>query len=212
MKKISISIHAKEDFDLKIIKGLKDFDFIHVDVMDGKFVNNKNNNLGVFRALKKHYRIPIIAHMMVINIYDYIDKIIENVDYFVFHFENDENKIKIIEKIRNKVKKVGIAINPDTKISDIVPYLDKIDIMLVMSVYPGYSGQVFIPETIEKINQLVKYKEIYDFEIDVDGGINVENAKLLKNVDILSSASTILNAKNPNQIIQLLKNSDSYVS
>ncbi len=210
MKKIAVSIHAKENFNPKIIKGLKNLDFIHVDVMDGKFVNNMNNNLGVFRVLKKHYRIPIIAHLMVKDTYDYINKIIEDIDYFVFHLENDEDKINLIEMIRDNSKKVGIAINPDTKISEVITYLDKIDIVLIMSVYPGWSGQNFIPETVEKINQLAEYKKIHDFEIDVDGGVNLENAKELKNADILSSASTILNADDPNLIIQLLKNSDCY--
>jgi ribulose-phosphate 3-epimerase len=86
--------------------------------------------------------------------------------------------------------------------------LDKIDIVLVMSVYPGWSGQKFIPETIEKVNRLAEYKKDYDFEIDVDGGVNLENSERLINTDILSSASTILKAKDPNLVIQTLKYSD----
>ena len=178
--------------------------------MDGKFVNNTNINLDAFKVLSENYKTPIIAHLMVINTIDYIDKIIDYIDYFLFHFENDEDKLAIIKEVKAKNKKVGIAINPDTKISEIVPYLDKIDIVLVMSVFPGWSGQKFIEKTIEKINTLAEYKNKFNFKIDVDGGINLENAKMLKNTDILSSASTILKAKDPNTIIYALKNSDEY--
>ena len=208
MKYIAVSVHALEDFSVDILKGLEDFDYIHVDVMDGKFVNNKNNNLNVFRALKETYKTPIIAHLMVINPLDYIKKIINFIDIFLFHFEINSNKTEIIEEIRNKNKKVGLVINPDTAISDIVPYLEKIDLVLIMGVNPGWSGQNFIPKTIKKIDKLAEYKKKHNFMIDVDGGINPSNAKLLKNTDILTSSSAILKAKNPNKIIKLLKESD----
>ena len=94
---------------------------------------------------------------MVVNAINYINKIIEDIDYFVFHFENDEDKLAIIKKVKDMGKKVGIAINPNTRISEIVPYLDKIDIVLVMSVFPGWSGQKFIEKTLEKINILAEY-------------------------------------------------------
>jgi len=210
MKEVAVSIHAKDDFDPLILNGLKDIDYIHVDVMDGKFVNNTNINLDAFKVLSENYKTPIIAHLMVINTIDYINKIIDYIDYFLFHFENDEDKLAIIKEVKAKNKKVGIAINPNTKILEIVPYLDKIDIVLVMSVFPGWSGQKFIDKTIEKINTLAEYKKKFNFKIDVDGGINLENAKKLKNTDILSSASTILKAKDPNTIIYALKNSDEY--
>ncbi|MFW9938405.1 MAG: ribulose-phosphate 3-epimerase [Candidatus Thorarchaeota archaeon] len=210
MKEIAVSIHAMDDFNPLILNGLKGIDYIHVDVMDGKFVNNTLANLDAFRLLKKYYNIPIIAHLMVVNTINYINKIIDYIDYFVFHFENDEDKLAIIKEIKLLGKKVGIAINPDTKISEIVPYLDKVDLVLVMSVFPGWSGQKFIHKTIEKINTLAQYKNKFNFKIDVDGGITLENAKKLKNTDILSSATTILKAKEPNTIIYALKNSDEY--
>jgi len=96
MKEVAVSVHAIDHFDPHIIKGLKNYDYIHVDVMDGKFVDSLNNNLDTFRILKEFYSIGIIAHLMVINIYEYIEKIINFVDYFVFHLENNEDKIKII--------------------------------------------------------------------------------------------------------------------
>jgi len=209
MKKIAVSIHATDDFSADILKDLEGFDYIHVDVMDGKFVNNTTNNLDVFKTLKETYETPIIAHLMVINPIEYVAKIVSLIDIFLFHFEIDNDKTSIIEEVKSKQKKVGIAINPETKISKIIPFLEKIDLVLIMSVNPGWSGQKFLPVTIKKLNKLAEYKRKYDFLIDVDGGINPTNAKLLKNTDILSSSSSILHAKNPNKIIKLLKESDS---
>ena len=209
MKKIAVSIHATNDFIGNILKGLKGFDYIHVDVMDGKFVNITNNNLNILKTLKETYDIPIITHLMVINPFDYIEKIINYIDIFLFHFEVDDDKTNVIEGVRKNYKKVGLAINPETNISEIIPFLENIDLVLIMSVNPGRSGQKFIPTAIEKVNALAEYKNKYDFMIDVDGGINLENAKLLKNADIFSSSSTIFHAKNPNKMIKLLKQSDS---
>lgn len=208
MKKVAVSIHAIDDFDPNIIRNLKGLDFIHVDVMDGKFVNNTNNNLDVFRLLKDKYDIPIIAHLMVNNSKVYIDKIIEFIDYFIFHFESEGDKEDIIKRVHNYNKSVGIAINPDTEISKIIPFLNSIDIILVMSVNPGWSGQKFNPKMIDKVNNLAKYKKKYNFEIDIDGGVNLVHAKGLINADILSSASAILKSVDPNFVIQQLKKSD----
>lgn len=208
MKEVAVSVHAKDNFDPYLIKGLKNYDFIHVDVMDGKFVDSCNNNLDTFRILKELYNIPIIAHLMVTETYKYIEKIVNFTNYFVFHFENTEDKSKIIENVKKNNCKVGIALNPDTNITEIVPYIDEIDIILIMAVYPGWSGQKFIKQSVGKVNALAKYKEKFNFKIDIDGGITTENARKLHNTDILTSASTILKAKNPNEVIHLLKNSD----
>ena len=208
MKQVAVSIHAKEDFRPEIIKNLEGFDYIHVDVMDGKFVSNKNNNIKVFQILKETYNTPIIGHLMVRNPFEYIKKIIDYIDIFLFHFEIDYDIDEIFEEIRRFNKKVGLAINPETDISEIISYLKKSDLVLVMSVNPGWSGQKFIPKTVKKIDQLAEIKKKYNFIIDVDGGINLTNARLLKNTDILTSSSTILKAKDPNRIIKLLRESD----
>ncbi len=210
MKKVAVSIHATENFKLDIIKNLRDLDFIHVDVMDGKFVKTTNLNLGIFKILRKNFDIPILAHLMVLNPLIYIDKIINYIDVFVFHYESDADKNKVINLIKENNKKIGIAINPTTKLLEIVPFLNKVDMILVMSVNPGLSGQKFISESIKKVNSLAELKKDYKFEIDIDGGINLENAKELINTDILSSASSILKANDPNYVIHALKNSDRY--
>jgi ribulose-phosphate 3-epimerase len=207
MKKVAVALHAKDNFKPDVIRGLNGLDYIHVDVSDGKFSPVKNLNLGVFRILKETYQIPLIAHVMVSNPSSVLEEIIEYVDIFTFHFEIEEDKNTIIENIRKKNKKVGIAINPDTEIREIAPYLNSIDLVLVMSVYPGSSGQQFISHSIEKVIDLKKFKDKYNFLIDIDGGININNAKELK-VDILSSTSTILNASDPNKVISILKHSD----
>jgi len=208
MKKVSVSIHAIEDFDPDIIKGLENLDYIHVDVFDGKFCNNKQDNLECFKILKDYTEVPIIAHLMVQKPYDYVNKIIENIDIFEFHYESEVDIEEIIDIVQKKNKKICIVINPDTPISSVEPYLNNLDLVLVMSVNPGWSGQKFIPEIIDKVNNLARIKEKFKFEIEVDGGINLENAKQLSNADILCSASYILKAENPNLAIQLLKESD----
>ena len=207
MKNIAVSLHATKDFNPDIINGLIGLDYIHVDVSDGKFTPIRNLNLDVFRILNETYQTPIIAHMMVTNPSYYIEEIIEYVEIFTFHFEIEQDINELIEEIRSKNKQVGIAINPDTTITELVPYLNSIDLVLVMSVHPGGSGQKFITQSIEKVKNLKKLKEKYRFLIDIDGGVNVNNAKKLE-VDILSSTSTILNAKDPNNVIYELKHSD----
>jgi len=204
MKKVALSIHAHENFSLDSIKGLIGLDYIHIDVMDGIFVSNSNLNLKIFKLVREHSNIPIIAHLMVVNPYDYIAKLIDYIDVFLFHFEIEGDKARIINEIKKQEKKVGLVINPETKISEIYNFLNRIDYILVLGVKPGWSGQNFIPNTINKVNQLAYYKKEYNFQIDVDGGINLENAKSLRNADILTSASTILESENPNDIIKRL--------
>ena len=105
MKKVAISIHAIENFSVALLKGIEGFDYIHVDVMDGKFVDNINNNLDVFRILRKTYNTPIIAHLMVINPLDYIKNIINFIDILLFHFEINGDKTQIIEEVKKNKKK-----------------------------------------------------------------------------------------------------------
>lgn len=208
MKKVAVAIHATEEFDIDSVKKLQNLDYIHVDVMDGNFVNNTMLNLDVFRILNESFATPIIAHLMVNDPSKYISEIIDFVDIFLFHREIEGNIKNIINKIQQNEKAVGLVINPPTPISSIESYLDAVDIILVMGVNPGWSGQQFIKNTIEKIDDLSTYKKHYQFQIDVDGGVSLENAYKLRNADILSSSSTILNAEDPNEIIRLLKTSD----
>ncbi len=205
MKKVAVAVHATDHFDSEILHGVQGYDFIHVDVMDGKFVNNKNINLNVFKILKDRYNAPIIAHLMVTDPANYIKDIINYIDVFLFHFEITIDKLSIFHEIRHYNKNVGFAINPDTQVKDFVNFLKYIDFILIMGVNPGWSGQKFIPSIVDKVNELSKLKSKYSFTIDVDGGVTLENAKSLKNADILTSSSTILKAESPNEVIQKLK-------
>jgi ribulose-phosphate 3-epimerase len=207
MKKVAVSLHATDDFNSNVIKELKGLDYIHIDVSDGEFTSFLNLNLEVFRTLYDKYDLPIIAHMMVINPSEFIERIIDYVEIFTFHKEIEGDIDAIIRKVKKKNKKVGLAINPDTDIEEILSYLGLLDLVLVMSVQPGGSGQLFIPNSIEKVNRLREYKKKYNFLIDIDGGINLKNAPDL-NVDIISSTSTILKAKDPNKVIETLKYSN----
>ena len=120
MKKVAVAIHANEIFNTDVIKELKGLDYIHIDVSDGVFTSFQNLNLNMFEILQKRYNIPIIAHMMVIKPSEFIEKIIEYVDIFTFHVEIKEDINSIISKIKFKNKKVGLAINPNTEISEIL--------------------------------------------------------------------------------------------
>ena len=205
MKKVAVSIHATKDFNPNIIANLKGLDYIHVDVADGKFTKVKYDNLEIFKILKARFDIPIIAHMMVKEPSKFLPEIIDYIDIFTFHYEIEENIRQIIKNVKIKKKKVGIALNPNTDTSNLLPLLKDLDLVLIMSVYPGESGQQFLNESFERVNILNQYKNYNAFLLDIDGGINLENAKLL-NVDILSSTTTILKAKDPIEVIKLLKN------
>ena len=205
MKKVAVSIHATEDFNPDIIANLKGLDYIHVDVADGKFTKVKYDNLEVFKILKARFDIPIIAHMMVKEPSKFLNEIIDYIEIFTFHYEIEQDISQIIKKVKIKKKKVGIALNPETDTKNLLPLLKDLDLVLIMSVYPGESGQQFLNKSFERVNIINQYKMDNHFLLDIDGGINLDNAKLL-NVDILSSTTTILKAKDPNEVIKLLKN------
>ncbi|MFW9772366.1 MAG: ribulose-phosphate 3-epimerase [Candidatus Heimdallarchaeota archaeon] len=203
--KVAVSIHATENFDPNSLTGLKGLDYVHIDVMDGKFVSSENLNFDVFKVIKEKFEIPIIAHLMVNNPLDHIFNIIEFCYAILFHFEIQEDLNYIIKKIKEKGKKAGIVLNPETEVSEVLKYLPLLDLVLVLGVNPGWSGQKFKLNTINKVNELATFKKQFSFLIDVDGGIDLTNAPLLEKADILTSASTILRAKDPNNVILKLK-------
>ena len=203
--KVAVSIHASDDFTIDILKNLKGLDFIHIDIMDGKFVPNLKLNLEIFKKIISEFNLPIEAHLMVENPLEYIDKIIDYIDVFLFHIEIKENIQEIIMKVKSYNKKVGLVINPDTEIHKLEKYLPIIDTILILGVSPGFSGQKFIETTVDRLRKLAKFKKKYPIEIRVDGGVNLETSKKLPNADILISASAILNAINPNKVIKELK-------
>ena len=169
-------------------------DFIHVDVMDGKFVDNKTYSIGEILKLSNYMKKPMDVHLMVNNPKKYIEKLaLLNVEYITFHYESVKNVEDVIELIHNCGLKAGISIKPSTNASEIINYLDRLDLVLVMSVEPGRSGQSFMSSVIYKIESLKKVidEKGYKTVISVDGGINEETARLVKDkgADMVVSAS-----------------------
>ena len=187
--------------------------YIHIDVMDGKFVPdtqfNKFNEINAINMVSKY---PLDIHLMVENPIEYIYQLNNmNIEFITFHIEVEKDINKLIVAIKEKGYKVGIAIKPNTKISKLEPYLDKIDMILVMSVEPGKGGQPFIPTTttrIEEARKLIKDKNIL---IEVDGGINDETITKIQDANIAVVGSYIINSNNyQKQIEKILNKKTSY--
>ena len=208
MKKIQISPSIlSADFSQlgKEIKKLEEggADLIHVDVMDGHFVPNLTIGPPVIKALRNYTKLPFDVHLMISPVHKYIKNFAEaGSDIITFHPEATENLKESIALIRELNKKVGVSLNPDTEINVIESELNNIDLVLIMSVFPGFGGQKFIPETIKKIKDLKKIKDNnnYNFDIEVDGGINFSNSKDVINAgaNILVSGTTIFKENNGN--------------
>ena len=176
-------------------------DMIHVDVMDGHFVPNLTIGPPVIKALRKHCKLMFDVHLMISPVHKYIKEYSDSgADIITFHPEATENMKNTISLIKSLNKKVGVSLNPDSEINKISNYLDGIDLVLVMSVFPGFGGQKFIPEVLNKIKTLkeLKDKNNYNFDIEVDGGVNFSNSKdiLKAGANILVSGTTVFKENN----------------
>ena len=201
MKKILISpsILAGDFSQLgKDIQKLEDAgaDMIHVDVMDGHFVPNITIGPPVIKSLRKYTDLPFDVHLMISPVHKYIEDFSKaGSDIITIHPEATENVKDSIDLIKSLGKKVGLSLNPDTPIDKIEKYLDQIDLVLVMTVYPGFGGQKFISKVLNKIKSLknIKDENKFRFDIEVDGGVNFENNKLAieAGANILVSGTTI---------------------
>ena len=206
MKKIQISpsILSADFSNLeKDIKKLETAgaDMIHVDVMDGHFVPNITIGPPVIKALRSKTLLPFDVHLMIDPVHKYIkDFANAGADIITIHPEATPNLQESIDEIKSFKKKVGVSLNPDTKIDIIGDYLDKVDLILIMSVYPGFGGQKFIPDVLEKIKSLkdLKDKKKLNFDIEVDGGINFSNFRSVINAgaNVLVSGTTIFKENN----------------
>jgi|TARA_Y100000590_G_C15250468_1_gene837302 ribulose-phosphate 3-epimerase len=171
-------------------------DMIHVDVMDGHFVPNLTIGPPVIKSLRNFTKLPFDVHLMIDPVHKYIKDYAEaGANIITIHPEATENLEESINYIKELGKKIGVSLNPNTPIKVIENLLDKINLVLVMSVYPGFGGQKFIPEVIDKIKDLktIKDKRKLNFDIEVDGGINFLNSKTVieAGANILVSGTTI---------------------
>ena len=181
-------------------------EWVHIDVMDGVFVPNISFGFPVLEAVKRHCRKLIDVHIMIVHPEKYVKRFAEaGAEMLTFHYEAAENPQQVIDLIRAEDIKVGITVNPDVPVSALAPYIDQVDMVLLMSVFAGYGGQKFMEETYARIDEL---KALIDSKnpdclIEIDGGVNLENApKLFRHgANVLVAGSTVFNAPDPEKMI-----------
>ena len=209
MKKISASFLSSKNIPMDLTKlNDTDVDFIHVDIMDGKFVKNKTMPFSEMKNIYKYTSKRLEVHLMVENPSKYIPLYAElNTECIIFHIESSEDIIKNLELIKSFSIKCGLALNPDTKVKELIPYLPYLDQILVMSVYPGEGGQEFIPESENKIKEIRELIKSYDLNIliDVDGGINNTVLDKVEGVDIITAGNYIISSNNYQEKITSLR-------
>jgi ribulose-phosphate 3-epimerase len=184
-------------------------EWIHIDVMDGVFVPNISFGFPVLSAVRKHTTKVLDVHLMIENADPYLHEFKKaGADILTVHYEACTHLHRTIQAIKELGMKAGIAINPHTPVSALKHMFSSVDLVLIMSVNPGFGGQKFIPETLEKVAELNSIKQHLglDFIIEVDGGVNIENAPLLQQAgaNALVAGSFVFNSANPMETIKQL--------
>lgn len=185
-------------------------DWIHFDVMDGQFVPNISFGYKILGDIKNLTEIPFDVHLMVYEPFDYLEPFAKKgADYITIHVEACKEPEKYFKKCRELGVKPGITISPDTPVEAIEPYLDQVDLVLVMSVYPGFGGQKFIPSALDKLRTLheIRQEKNLDFLLEVDGGVAVDNAEEIRatGVDVLVAGSAVLGSDDYKKTMEILR-------
>ena len=186
-------------------------DVIHLDVMDGNFVKNITFGPKFVKDLRAYSKATFDAHLMILNPWNYVEKFVEaGADIITVHYEACKEKLKdTLKQIKSFGVKCGAVINPDTEVEKIAPVIDECDMILLMSVFPGFGGQKFIPEVLPKIEQLAKLvdKSGKDIDIEIDGGITKENVKSVKDAgaNVIVAGNTVFKESDKARIIRELR-------
>ncbi len=194
----------------KELEKIKQADYIHFDVIDGSFAPNITFGIPIMESLNKGKHLPYDVHLMIDNPQDFIDKFIDSgAEIIHVHFEGNNHINSLINKIKERGAKASVVINPGTPVNFLEEVLQIVDMVLVMTVNPGYTGQKFIKEASEKIEKLnfIREKRNLNFKIAVDGGVNKNNAKDLVNMgaDFLIMGAAVFRDENPEEVINYIK-------